>query len=45
MGRNGWLGRRGGEVSMPGKEEKQGHAEVQSRSGCHYQEAAPSPNR
>lgn len=32
MGRNGWVGRMGGEMSMTGKDEEQGHAVVQNRS-------------
>lgn len=31
MGRNIWVGRRGREVSMTGKDEEQGQAVVQSR--------------
>jgi len=31
MGRTGWVGRRGGEMTMRGKDEEQGHAVVQSR--------------
>lgn len=41
-GRNGWVGRREGEMSMTGKDEEQGHAVVQSRIRYWLRQAVPA---